>query len=126
MYERQIATAKRLIKEKGELCVWKKADRGVAVDPTEPWNVPDVNAEYPGTPICWLPVGNIGKESQSVTDDGETVKGYFKCLMGAVPFEVHKKDTVLRGSDNRLYRIESIDTINVNGETILHTMILVL
>jgi hypothetical protein len=119
-FDRQIATALRLIQKKGQKVVWRQLPAAVS-DPLQPWNggasVPVNNDVF----ICFVPVRDreTRKLFQYLTGT-EIEIGQLAGLMGNVPFDPKPKDIVLR--DGVELRIASLDLLSPNGQKILWTV----
>jgi len=120
VYDRQIATAKRLITKYGQNAVtWKVETNGAPVDALKPWLPTE-----PATPvthfvdICFLPVDKEMREFLRYIRGTEVSIGSSIGLMGAVSFTPTIKDTVLRSSVE--YRIKWLEPFSPNGEIIFY------
>lgn len=115
VYSRQIATAQRLIKKKGQLVIWQK--HSVTVNDAQPWKVGNPVGAVPTFPvfIVFLPP----KDADIHLLEGTTVpEGKPRGLMGAVTgFIPAIDDYVLRGSET--LRIKDIVELNPNGESVI-------
>ena len=123
VFDRQIATAKRLIAKNGRLVIWRVILDGTMVDPLKPWEPGAAQVtDYPDTPIVFLPTGYKGETTLFRSKTGEQSSGTFQILMGAVPFEPSNKDVIIDGSIE--YRIDYIDKLAPNGDAILYTIVI--
>lgn len=120
VYTRQIATAIRMIKAKGQLCVWVKQNE--VISSTQPWK-----ASYPGNPttypvrIVFFPPGGVLSEEMQHLEKGTSVdQGSPRALMASVPFTPEMNDKVLRG--NEWLDLKGIDIVAPNGEVILYKL----
>ena len=119
-YDRQIATALRLIAKYGQIATWRQIVDGVP-DPETPW-LPVGSAPVDYSPhICFLPLDRDGKEFLMSIGQTEAVSGSMYGLMGNVAFVPNIRDTVIR--DGVSLEIKSIDLLSPNGQKILYTMI---
>lgn len=117
VYDRQRATALRLIAEKGETCVWRKlaATGGTAAKPGS--TTPSDNT----VKIVFLPIEleYLGT-ALSMLKDTEVPHGYVLGLMGAVSFEPALDDVIIRangtGETVGLADKNGIEVIDPNGE----------
>lgn len=123
VYERQIATATRLITKYGQLCTWREPGTpgGTPARPVD--GVPD---DYP-VPIVFLSNANQGGLATilSMLRDMDIPTGGVRGLMPAVPFTPTLKGRVSRAptfTEPALSIIDDkgIDVLNVNGEIILY------
>jgi len=118
-YDALIATAKRLIAQKGQAVTWKSIGDPVA-DPNKPWEpTSQVVTDYSAN-IAFLPINlSTRKFSQAITGTDipiGTEKGY----MGAQSFEPKIKDVILR--NGKTLTVLSIDRIAPDGSPILYTL----
>lgn len=120
VYDRQIATAKRLIAKFGQSVTWRVVADGTVSDADRPW------LETPATPtdytvaIAFLPLERQFQELLRYIKGAEVATGSIYGLMGAVTFTPSLRDVVLRSAKE--YRIRSIDELAPNGEPILYTV----
>jgi hypothetical protein len=116
VFDRQIATATRVIKAKGELCQWQSAAAPVIADPTKPWIATQaapvnrlVSILFPTSssdPLLKLIAGSSIEQGKS------------KGLMAAVSFVPQLTDTVTR-TDGTVLAINKLDQLKPNGQSIL-------
>lgn len=119
-YDRQIATALRLIAKYGQIATWQQIVDGVP-DPETPWlPVGSTTVDY-SPHICFLPLDRDGKEFLMSMGQSEAVSGSMYGLMGNVPFTPNIRDVVKR--DGVSLEIKSIDLLSPNGQKILYTII---
>lgn len=128
-YDRQIATARRLITAKGQLCVYRSI-----LDPVnEPLPTGSPYTDYLGTPIVFLPYGgsNFGGSSY-IQMLFETLKGTevatgkgYALMPGDVPFTPTLKDLVFRdGIGGDALRVIKADHLSPNGQSVLWALAL--
>lgn len=119
VYDRQIATAKRLIAKKGEVVTWLPST--TVQDNSKPWQTTQPGGTHPSynVSIAFIPISDNPIDAllrfvkgTSVTDG--TLKGY----MGQVPFAPATNDSIVR--DGKTYIVKSIDPLAPNGEPILY------
>lgn len=121
-FDRQVQTAKRLIAKNGQLVKWRIVRDASPANPAQPWKPTN-----PATPveedvtICFLTVDKDTYETASYMAGGEVPMGAVMGLMGAVNFEPSLKDVVIR--DGKEFRLENIDVLSPNGQTILYTVV---
>lgn len=123
VYTRQIATAIRLIKAKGEKAVWKQNRNAAPPDVTKPWieGAPLTPVSIPVS-IVFLPTNKANEELiRALMNMPEVKSGSVYGLMASVAFAPSDKDTVVRLS-GREVRIESIDVLEPDGTPILYTI----
>ena len=121
-YDSQIATAKRLIAAKGELCLWAASAPATAADPDQPWLTVAGAAPAPvEVRIVMLPASRQYRELLRFLKGTEVVGGGAYGLMAAVSFDPAKTGIVTRKNGTKL-SIESIDLLAPNGDPILYTI----
>lgn len=122
VYDRQIATALRLIERYGQVCEWHK-DQVVPDDPNRPWlgggTVPDPHSPS----IAFLPATD-GASGFGVSkfrgSDTEAASFNTFGLMGAQDFTPEVTDRLVRGGQPLV--IVAVDTLAPNGEPVLHVL----
>lgn len=119
VYERQIATARRMITAKGMLCLWTEIRPGPATAPNKPG--PSIPFEYPNTPLIFLPENRVGYEWLKAITGTEIPEGGGYALMPAVDFEPTLASVITKIDGTELQPV-SIDPLSPNGETILYTV----
>ncbi len=118
-FDRQIATALRLIKKNGQLVQWRQLQR--ADDPTDPAAVIESAPIDRNVHICFLPVDKDNKEFINYLRGTNEIKmGSLIGLMGQVSFEPDAADVVLR--DGKPLEIFNVDLLSPNGQKILYTV----
>lgn len=120
-FDRQIASAKRLIEKNGEKCIWRSIPAETPADPDKPWNggtnVPVESDVF----ICFVPVRNRDSRQFIEALAGTEVQiGKLAGLMGNVPFEPNLNDVVIRNGVE--LRMTTIDLLSPNGQKILYTL----
>lgn len=121
VYDRQRATATRLIAKYGERCTWTNTT-GVKTDDNTPWLGGEiVKADHSVNIAFFTSNSQIEHLIQAMAGTsiphGETI-GY----MATVSFSPSIADVVTR-SNGEQYRVKSIDPLRPNGEaTILYTL----
>ena len=114
-FDRQIATAKRLIQKNGQLVQWKQTEKDVSA--TNPWEQVETEAVLNDVYICFLPSTDPWIRYIKGTD---VVSGGLYGLIGQVSFDISASDVVIRDSEE--LRIKSIDRLSPNGQNILYTI----
>lgn len=118
-FDRQIATALRLIAKNGRKVTWRQFQR--TEDPNEPGRViasPPIDRE---ATICFLPVDRDNKRFlQYIAGSNELKIGSEVGLMGQVEFTPDGADVVLR--DSETLQIANFDKLAPNGQNILYTI----
>jgi hypothetical protein len=120
-FDRQIATAKRLIAKNGELVKWRVIDDPTPTDPNKPWEPGPATPDDKDATICFLPIDRQTMETFNFIKGTEVPKGSVMGLMGQVNFEPNLKDVVIR--DGKELRIASLDVLSPNGQKILYTVV---
>lgn len=120
VYDRQIASAKRMIAKYGETVSWK-----VKVESDQPSDTPwhsNPPTEIEHSPkIAFFPnTGSFAKAMQMMTGKEYSV-GNVLGYMPAVDFKPDMTGEVIR-KDGRKLEIKSIDEICPNGEVVLYTI----
>ncbi len=118
VYDRQIATALRLIKAKGQVVTWRKLDDGAPADSSKPWKPSAATPDDNTVSIVFLPPTKENKQLIRYLKGTEVPTGSLDGLMHAVSFEPAAKDIVIR--DGKELVIKSIDPLSPNGEVILY------
>lgn len=119
-FDRQIATAQRLIRQKGQAVKWRVITNGAPSDPLKPWKPTQSPTVDYAVSICFLPINKETQRTLMLQAKSEVPTSNLMGLMGAVPFAPDMKDVVLR--DGKELRIEAIDTLAPNGQPILYTV----
>lgn len=119
-FDRQIATAKRLIKKNGQLVQWRQ--RTSVADPDQPW--------LGGAPVDTFHDVYIAFVSDEQKDDRKsnmymeaapsTTIGRIPGLMGAVDFVPSLEDVVIR--DGAELRLVTMDILRPNNQVIMYTL----
>lgn len=118
-FDRQIATALRLIKKNGQLVQWRQFQR--ADDPSDPAAVIESAPVDRDVYICFLPVDKDNKEFINYLRGTNEIKmGSLIGLMGQVSFEPDAADVVMR--DGKPLEIFNVDLLSPNGQKILYTV----
>lgn len=123
VFDRQIATAKRLIAKYGETVTWHSAPPSVPTDDDTPWNGTDVAPiDRPGIKVAFFPTESSIGQLIRMMRNSDVPTGNELGYMAQVPFEVSSLDTLTR-RDGSVYRIKNIDPLDPNGEgVILYTL----
>ena len=117
VFERQIATAKRLIEKYGEDCLWQQP--GERDPDAKPWHGSNENAPDP-TPvkIAFFPNGgDMAAVIAALGDTDATVASEYG-LMSAVDFDPATSDTLTDSAGNNV-EIVKMTPLRPNGEIIL-------
>jgi hypothetical protein len=118
-FDRQIATALRLIQKNGQQVAWRQSQS--QPDPAEPFKVIPAERSEHSPFVCFLPVNKENREVFALLrGTANVVTGAELGLMGAVDFAPSVKDKVIR--DGKALDIKSIDVLRPNGRPILYTI----
>lgn len=122
VYDRAIASAQRIIRAKGDACVWHPAVTPEAETDT-PWieTEPEGDVVTHAVSIAIFPVDRRYAEMIRYMKDSEVVVGSLYGLMGEVAFTPSIEDIVVRSSGQKL-AIVSISPLAPNGDVILYTI----
>lgn len=121
-FDRQIATALRLIKKNGQAVKWRSIANSIPTDPDKPW----IGSTNPAPVehdvfICFVPVKDQQwRKFLKYLTNTEVQIGDLAGLMGNVNFEPNPKDVVIR--DGVELAINNIDLLSPNGQKILWTL----
>lgn len=121
-FDRQIATARRLIEKYGQAVVWQTVNQGAPVDAAQPWKS-SAAADTPNdATICFVPVrDNDWRKLLAYLKGTEVPVGKLAGLMpGDVTFEPKLKDVVVR--DGVTLNVTNIDLISPNGQKVLYIL----
>ena len=118
VFDRQVATALRLISEKGQTVTWVKKANPVFADPNKPWIKTDGSDVSYSVKVVFFPIYRDLKENQAVMDYTRREVGAEMCFMGQVSFNPELSDILIRDGVSLI--VKNIDTIRPNGEVILH------
>lgn len=115
IYQRQIDSAKRMIKSKGKLVLWR-----VYIDSPSAtkWKPEAPTTQDHNVYITFFPIMNAMKEFLRYMKDSDVPVGSIQGYMAAQDFEPSLRDIVISGSD--IYNVKAIHKIAPNGDTILY------
>lgn len=119
-YDRQIATAKRLIAKYGQSVTWRQIRNGAINNAATPWKPSASEVTEKTAQIAFFPYTTENKQLLRHLLGTEVPVGSLTGYMPSVDFEPALKDTVVR--DNKVLSIKSIDPISPNGQIILYTI----
>lgn len=121
VYDRQTATALRLIGKYGAAVLWRSIDREPA-DPSQPWKGgPNTTTEHDAT-VAFFPYSIQTKALMQQLAGTDVIVGADYGLMGRVNFVPTIGDEVITGLDGRVRTVQAIDPLAPNGEIILYTI----
>lgn len=115
IYKRQIDTAKRLIRSKGQLVLWRKY---VDSPTSTKWKPEAPVSEDYNVYITFFPIMSSMKEFLRYVKDSDVPVGTIQGYMAAQSFEPSLRDVVIAGS--KIYNVKNIQELAPNGETILY------
>lgn len=122
VFDRQIATAKRLIAKYGETVTWNRYGESVPEETDEPWNATDIDPIQTPVKVAFFPTGSSISQLIRFMKNSDITTGNELGYMAQVPFVPSAKDTLTRKNGSE-YRIKSIDPLDPNGEgVILYTL----
>lgn len=117
-FDRQIATAKRLIAKNGQAVVWRQT--AITDDPDKPWSDQNPVMTDFDTTIVFLPYTRMGYELFGLSPGTEVPTGKLTGLMAATNFVPSLKDVVIR--DGVTLALQAIDLLAPNGDIILYDL----
>lgn len=118
-FDRQIATALRLIALNGEVIQWRRTVPIFSVD--TPWVQQNELVTSYDVSMVFFPDDRANREFLALLSGTEVPKGNIIGLMGFdTRFSPTIKDTVLRGGIG--YGVRTVDVIAPNGQAILYTI----
>lgn len=122
-FDRQTATATRLIAKNGRKVLWRKQTAGALPDAAKPWKPgTDAEVDYPVT-VVFLPEGLQTKAFMQTLLGTDVIAGHDYGLMGAVGFVPTVKDALYDLDGVTMLRtVESVDPLAPNGDVIMYTL----
>lgn len=121
IFDRQIATAQRLVERYGQKVQWKSFVKGAPSDPLKPWLPTEAIDNLHDVFICFVPARDSAMRLLLASLKGsEITVGRLAGLMGAVDFEPARTDSVIR--DGVELSVDNIDLLSPNGQKILYTI----
>lgn len=121
-FDRQIATAQRLIAKYGQDVTWQTVVDGSPADPLKPWKPSEAADTQTTAKICFVPVrDNDWRKLLAYLKGTEVPAGKLAGLMaGNVTFDPKLKDIVVR--DGVTLNVSNIDLLSPNGQKILYIL----
>lgn len=117
-YQRQIATVKRLIAEKGGLCTYVSKTTGSSLDSSKPWReTNNGDLEVPNIRAVFIPAKK-GRTEQDRVQSG--VNEVYIAAASLPDVSPKPGDAIIRANETTQWRVTTVDTLNVNGELIVH------
>ena len=121
VFERQIATARRLIDKYGETCSWQQP--GDRDDNVKPWHGSNIDAPDPvSVKIVFFPNGGDNSLSEviaALADTNVNIASEYGLMAGDVSFNPATSDT-LQDSQGNNVEIVAITPLRPNGEVVLY------
>lgn len=116
VYDRQIASAKRMIAKYGQLCTWNSFSDGTGGTAADP--VANVSAAHSNIPIAFFPLDREYLATfLSKLADTEIPIGLELAVMAQVSFVPSLRDTITRGTVTySIHQKNGIEKIDPNGE----------
>lgn len=116
VFDRQIASAKRMIAKYGEFCVFKQPGDPIPLDPEKPWIIPDgAEVDFIDIKIAFFGLDVEKFKMYQEMFGTEVPTGIYMGYMANVPFTPTLKDSIRRKSGAML-SIVNINVVNPNGE----------
>lgn len=123
VYDRQIATAKRLIEKKGRKCVWRSIDNEAPSDADKPWKPGAVDTEDYNVSVVFLPDTRSQVEFLQALTGTDINVGEDYGLMPAVDFVPTLRAEIYDETGTTLLRtVNSLEPLAPNGDVILYTL----
>lgn len=117
VFDRQTATASRLITKYGQIVTWNQLSDGAPTDLDKPWKPGGVVTTPQTATIVFLPDTKENKQLLRYLAGSLTLTGTLTGLMAQVDFTPKPKDIVIR--DGTQLVIKSIDILDPNGEGVI-------
>ncbi|AJD83166.1 head-tail joining protein [Paracoccus phage vB_PmaS-R3] len=122
-YERQIATAKRLIAAKGRSCVWSQMGSGTPGDPSKPWKPGEATPDTFPVNIVFLPESQTTLAFLRTLGDTDIAVGEDYGLMPAVDFVPTQRAEIYAADGVTLLRnVLRYNVLAPDGDPILYTV----
>jgi hypothetical protein len=121
-YDRAIATAQRMIREKGEPCVWAVPGTPTR-DPDQPWleSAPGVPTQH-NVHILMLPKNRQNEQLIRLLSKMEVIGGCMYGIMAYTPGLVPDVTGKVTRKNGKVIGISNIDPLGPNGDDILYTI----
>lgn len=122
VFDRQIATAQRLIAKYGQDVTWQTVVDGAPADAAKPWKPAEATDTQTTTKVCFVAVrDNDWRKLLAYLKGTEVPVGRLAGLMaGNVSFTPKLKDIVIR--DGVTLNVTNIDLVSPNGQKILYIL----
>lgn len=123
VFDRQIATAKRLIGKNGRTCVWRSLDDAPPPDANKPWKKGAETSADNTVKVLFLPDTRTQLAFlQTMTDEPINIGDDYG-LMAAVDFMPTTRAEVYDEAGTTLLRgLKSVTPLAPNGEIVLYTL----
>lgn len=121
-FDRQIATAVRLVAKYGQDIIWRTVVDGAPANPAQPWKPTEAADTDTTAKVCFVAVrDNDWRKLLAYLKGTEVPVGRQAGLMaGNVAFEPKLKDVVVR--DGVVLTVTNIDLVSPNGQKILYIL----
>ena len=119
VYDRLIATATRMIRDRGESVTWESQSLATSPNPEKAWKGAETQTTPHTVNMVFLPYETIGREFLRYRKDSSVATGSEGGLMAQVDFTPTMKDSVIRTSNDKKYVVKNLIEYNPNGESIL-------
>lgn len=124
VFDRQIASAKKLLSKNGELIEWSQYPTAVGAEPWEQQQSIEIKHAVVVVFIAIDEYLDVKFKTQSWSKLSDIPSGMVKGLLPVVNFRPTLSDLITRPSNGETYSILSIDELNLNGETIMWSILL--
>ena len=122
-FDRQIATAQRLIAKNGRKCVWQQLVDGAPADSDKPWLKGKDTTEDHDVTIVFLPAKGANNAFLQALSDTPINVGEDYGLMAAVDFDPTNRAEIYAEDGTTLLRgVKTVDPLAPNGDIILYTV----
>ena len=119
VYDRPIATAKKLIKKFGAVATWTQKTE-VVPDPNKPWEKENSGESVFNPTIALFPFTASSRSLIQYLKGSEVPVGSLWALMPQVDFIPSLKDSFV--IDGKNYTLLNIDILAPNGDVVLYTL----
>lgn len=117
-FDRQVASAARMIRENGQKVVWQACAGGTAADPDKPWDTSGGSKTEHTVDMVFVSINRTDARFMQYFKGSELAEGFLKGLMPAVAFKPDINDYVVRGDET--YKVKNVDPVAPNGQVILY------
>lgn len=117
IYNRQIESAKKLIRSKGKLVLWRTF---IDNPTTVKWKPEAPTTQDHNVYITFFPIMSVMKEFLRYMKDTDIPVGSIQGYMAAQSFEPSLRDIVISGHE--IYNVKNIQKLAPNGDVILYIL----